>query len=31
LLPPIEMPSPPKDQTLPGLEQNGTKIKSPGG
>jgi hypothetical protein len=31
LLPPIEMPSPPKDQTLPGLEQNSTKIKSPGG
>ena len=31
LLPPIEVPSPPKDQTLPGLEQNSTKIKSPGG
>ena len=31
LLPPIEVPSPPKDQTLPGLEQNNTKIKSPGG
>ncbi|MDI2594421.1 hypothetical protein NYP20_07370 [Pseudomonas sp. N3-W] len=31
LLPPIEMPSPPKDQTLPGLEQSATKIKSPGG
>ncbi|MBK5416669.1 hypothetical protein [Pseudomonas sp. TH31] len=28
---PIEMPSPPKDQTLPGLEQNSSKIKSPGG
>lgn len=27
LLPPIEMPSPPKDQTLPGLE----KAKTPGG
>ncbi|MEB0047962.1 MULTISPECIES: hypothetical protein [unclassified Pseudomonas] len=31
LLPRIEMPNPPKDQTLPGLEQNSTKIKSPGG
>ncbi|MHC8321796.1 hypothetical protein ACYZT4_14060 [Pseudomonas sp. GB2N2] len=31
LLPPIEMPNPPKDQTLPGLEQNETRIKSPGG
>ena len=30
LLPRIEMPNPPKDQTLPGLENN-TKIKSPGG
>ncbi|WP_095127906.1 hypothetical protein [Pseudomonas sp. Irchel s3h14] len=29
---PIEMPSPPtKDQPLPGLEPNSTKIKSPGG
>ena len=29
---PIEMPSPPtKDQPLPGLEQTGTKIKTPGG
>ncbi|MFL1525648.1 hypothetical protein [Pseudomonas sp. O230] len=29
---PIQMPSPPsKDQPLPGLEQNSTKIKSPGG
>ncbi|EJM73654.1 hypothetical protein PMI32_05627, partial [Pseudomonas sp. GM60] len=31
LLPPIIVPSPPKDQPLPGLEQNRTKIKSPGG
>jgi len=31
LLPRIEMPNPPKDQTLPGLEQNNTRIKSPGG
>ncbi|WJV21580.1 MULTISPECIES: hypothetical protein [Pseudomonas] len=31
LLPPIDMPKPPKDQTLPGLEQNGTKTKTPGG
>jgi len=31
LLPPIEMPKPPKDQTLPGLEQNEAKAKSPGG
>jgi hypothetical protein len=30
-LAPIEMPSPPKDQTLPGLEQNSTKVKPPGG
>lgn len=29
---PIEMPSPPsKDQPLPGLEQNPSKTKSPGG
>ncbi|ANI53177.1 hypothetical protein ACTJK9_14185 [Pseudomonas sp. 22082] len=29
---PIEMPSPPtKDQPLPGLEQNDSKPKSPGG
>ena len=29
---PIEMPSPPvKDQPLPGLEQNDSKSKSPGG
>lgn len=29
---PIQMPSPPsKDQPLPGLEPNSTKIKSPGG
>ncbi|MBC2655433.1 hypothetical protein H7A76_08280 [Pseudomonas sp. MSSRFD41] len=25
LLPPIDMPKPPKDQTLPGLEQNDSK------
>jgi hypothetical protein len=31
LLPPIEMPNPPKDQTLPGLEPSTTKIKTPGG
>ena len=31
LLPPIIVPNPPKDQPLPGLEQNGTRIKSPGG
>jgi hypothetical protein len=31
LLPPIEMPNPPKDQTLPGLEQIQQKNKSPGG
>ncbi|EJM21484.1 hypothetical protein PMI21_00599, partial [Pseudomonas sp. GM18] len=31
LLPPIEMPNPPKDQTLPGLEPGTTKIKTPGG
>lgn len=31
LLPPIEVPSPPRDQPLPGLEQNPTRIKSPGG
>jgi hypothetical protein len=30
LLPPIEMPNPPKDQTLPALEQN-PKAKTPGG
>jgi hypothetical protein len=29
---PIEMPSPPtKDQAVPGIEPNSTKIKSPGG
>jgi hypothetical protein len=29
---PIEMPSPPtKDQPVPGIEQNPTKAKSPGG
>lgn len=31
LLPPIEVPNPPKDQTLPGLEPSTTKIKTPGG
>lgn len=31
LLPPIDMPRPPKDQTLPGLEQNDSKPKTPGG
>ena len=31
LLPPIEMPNPPKDQTLPALEQNRQKAKTPGG
>ncbi|KAF1011424.1 MAG: hypothetical protein GAK32_00866 [Pseudomonas fluorescens] len=31
LLPPIEMPKPPKDQTLPGLQQNDSKPKTPGG
>ncbi len=31
LLPPVELPSPPKDQTLPGLEQTQKKNKSPGG
>ncbi|VVN94094.1 hypothetical protein [Pseudomonas fluorescens] len=31
LLPPIPMPRPPKDQTLPGLEQNQPKAKTPGG
>ena len=30
LLPPIDMPKPPKDQTLPGLEQNDNKGKAPG-
>ncbi|CRM58688.1 hypothetical protein H097_26513 [Pseudomonas sp. FH4] len=29
LLPPIEMPKPPKDQTLPGLQQNDSKPKAP--
>lgn len=29
---PIEMPSPPsKDQPVPGIESNGSKVKSPGG
>lgn len=29
---PIEMPSPPiKDQPVPGIEPNGSKVKSPGG
>lgn len=29
---PMEMPSPPtKDQPLPGIEQNPSKVKSPGG
>ncbi len=31
LLPPIDMPKPPKDQTLPGLEQSENKSKTPGG
>ena len=31
LLPPMPVPGPPKDQPLPGLEQNSTKNKSPGG
>ncbi|RON01562.1 hypothetical protein BK659_23910 [Pseudomonas brassicacearum] len=31
LLPPVEIPNPPKDQTLPGLEQTQQKTKSPGG
>jgi hypothetical protein len=31
LLPPIDMPKPPKDQTLPGLEQSENKAKTPGG
>lgn len=30
LLPPIDMPKPPKDQTLPGLEQNDNKAKAQG-
>ncbi|MGZ0785094.1 hypothetical protein ACXM5X_19230 [Pseudomonas saponiphila] len=30
LLPPIDMPKPPKDQTLPGLEQNDNKAKTQG-
>ncbi|SDA21117.1 hypothetical protein SAMN03159355_02124 [Pseudomonas sp. NFPP10] len=30
LLPPIDMPKPPKDQTLPGLEQNDSKPKVQG-
>jgi len=30
LLPPIDMPKPPKDQTLPGLQQNETKTRTPG-
>ncbi|AKK01351.1 MULTISPECIES: hypothetical protein [Pseudomonas] len=31
LLPPIEMPHPPKDQPLPGMESQAPKAKSPGG
>ncbi|SFY09922.1 MULTISPECIES: hypothetical protein [unclassified Pseudomonas] len=31
LLPPIEMPRPPKDQPLPGMESKPPKAKSPGG
>ncbi|WLH11399.1 hypothetical protein PSH58_21440 [Pseudomonas hefeiensis] len=31
LLPPIEMPKPPKDQPIPGLEPKPAKAKSPGG
>ncbi|CAI8819185.1 MULTISPECIES: hypothetical protein [Pseudomonas] len=31
LLPPIEKPNPPKDQTLPGLEPTPAKSKTPGG
>jgi hypothetical protein len=31
LLPPIEMPNPPKDQTLPALQQSQQKAKTPGG
>ncbi|AJO77136.1 hypothetical protein [Pseudomonas sp. MRSN 12121] len=31
LLPPIDMPKPPKDQPLPTLEQNETKPRTPGG
>jgi hypothetical protein len=31
LLPPIEMPKPPKDQPIPGMEPKPPKAKSPGG
>lgn len=31
LLPPIEMPKPPKDQPIPGMEPKPVKAKSPGG
>ncbi|WP_434603065.1 hypothetical protein J3P91_06740 [Pseudomonas sp. Z4-7] len=31
LLPPIEMPRPPKDQPIPGMEPKPAKAKSPGG
>jgi hypothetical protein len=31
LLPPIEMPKPPKDQPIPGMEPQPPKAKSPGG
>ncbi|KJH87342.1 hypothetical protein UG46_07225 [Pseudomonas fluorescens] len=31
LLPPIEVPRPPKDQPIPGLEPKPPKAKSPGG
>ncbi|VVO43646.1 hypothetical protein [Pseudomonas fluorescens] len=31
LLPPMPMPRPPKDQTLPGLEPDPPKAKTPGG
>ena len=31
LLPPIEMPKPPKDQPIPGMEPKPPKTKSPGG
>jgi len=31
LLTPIVLPTPPKDQTIPGLQQNDIKPKTPGG
>ncbi|MCS3419141.1 MULTISPECIES: hypothetical protein [Pseudomonas] len=31
MLAPIVLPTPPKDQTIPGLQQNDIKPKSPGG